>query len=112
MYYSHRPKVAKTFDEKEWRAFEYRKLRRHLSLTQRGVAELTGLSYNTVRQLPSLEQNRIPSLYVLELMRAEIERKPFYQKNGWEESKSSNERALEARKRYAARYETRSTPSA
>jgi len=102
MYYSHRPKTAKTWDEKEWRACEYRKLRRHLSLTQREVAQLTGLSYNTVRQIPSLEHNRIPSLYVLELMRAEIERKPFYQKNGWKESQTTRERMLESRARYAA----------
>lgn len=78
MYYTDRPKTAKTYAEKEWRAGEYRKLRTHLGLTQREVAKLTGLSYNTVRQIPSIDHDRIPSLYVLERMRAEIERRPYY----------------------------------
>jgi len=102
MYYSHRPKTAKTWDEKEWRAIEYKKLRKHLGMSQREIAELTGLSFNTVRQIPSVDYNRLPSLYVLELMRAEIERRPYFQENAWKETKSLREIDREYHEKFMA----------
>jgi transcriptional regulator with XRE-family HTH domain len=76
MYYLDRPKTAKTATEKEWRAAEYRKLRSALAMSSKDLAALTGLSFNTVRQMPAIQFNRIPSLLVLERMRAELERQP------------------------------------
>jgi len=76
MYYLDRPKTAKTDAVKVWRAAEYRRLRSALALSSKDLASLTGLSFNTVRQMPAVKFNRIPSLLVLERMRTELERQP------------------------------------
>lgn len=73
LYYSDRPNLAKELDEREWRAAEYKRLRSALNLSQKDLATLTGLSINTINQIPSVKYNRIPSLLVLERMRYSLE---------------------------------------
>lgn len=73
MYYLDRPHLAKTDTERQWRASEYKRLRAALALPQKELAALTGLSHNTIRQMPSIKHGRIPSLAALERMRHRLE---------------------------------------
>ncbi len=79
MYYLDHPAIAKTDSEKQWRADEFKRLRAALALPQKELAELTGLSHNTIRQLPSVKHGRIPTLATIERMRLELELQPHFQ---------------------------------
>ncbi len=58
-----------------WRAAEYLRLAAKLEMNRNELSKLTGLTINTLGQYPNVEQRQVPSLHILEIMRAEVERR-------------------------------------
>ncbi|WP_421522173.1 helix-turn-helix domain-containing protein [Ochrobactrum quorumnocens] len=75
MYYTDHPRLAKTPEERAWRADEYKRLRSALHVSQRELASISGLTVNTINQMPCLSSGRYPSLLVLTRMRAALDHK-------------------------------------
>jgi transcriptional regulator with XRE-family HTH domain len=73
MYYTYHPRLAKTSEERAWRADEYKRLRNALHVSQRELGFISGLTVNTVNQMPCLSSGRSPSLLVLTRMRAALD---------------------------------------
>lgn len=71
MFYQTRSIAAQSPQEAAWRSQEYKRLRTALNLTSVELSVVTGLSLSTIRQIPTLK--KIPSLLVLERMRAALE---------------------------------------
>lgn len=83
-YYIGNPDVPQTpqrrgrpvpIEEFEWRATEYKRLRKQLRMSKGELSALTGLARKTLNQIPSVEYRKVPSLHILEIMRAEVERR-------------------------------------
>ncbi|KAB2673088.1 hypothetical protein F9K77_07145 [Ochrobactrum sp. LMG 5442] len=78
MYYTDKPIHAKTPADVQWRVDEFKRLRSELKIfkvKRPELSRLTGLKISSLDQYPYAPAGRIPSLLVLERMRAALEQR-------------------------------------